>query len=189
MVLGEMWTNWRQSSSDAAIQVRATILDDRFWVDVKFVVSVIEPIIDVIRYGDTYSPCLGEVYETLDSMKDKELYKTLEEKIHKRWNLLNTPLHMAAYVINPKWYDIGKTKKRAPFNDAEVARGFTTCINKIYGAREEGSLKDSLLNLGREEFGTIKAKNDLSMTDLIDWWTLHGTESKELQAFTVCLLS
>eukprot|EP01018_Ginkgo_biloba_P023557 Gb_28145 [translate_table: standard] len=28
MVIGEMWTDWRQSSSDAAIQVRATILDD-----------------------------------------------------------------------------------------------------------------------------------------------------------------
>eukprot|EP01018_Ginkgo_biloba_P019824 Gb_35912 [translate_table: standard] len=68
MVIGEMWTNWRQSSSNAAIQVRATILDDRFWVDVKFVVDVIEPIINVIRYRDTDSPYLGKVYETLDSM-------------------------------------------------------------------------------------------------------------------------
>eukprot|EP01018_Ginkgo_biloba_P024709 Gb_11636 [translate_table: standard] len=28
MVIGEMWTDWRQSSSDAAIQVRRIILDD-----------------------------------------------------------------------------------------------------------------------------------------------------------------
>eukprot|EP01018_Ginkgo_biloba_P016336 Gb_18465 [translate_table: standard] len=28
MVIGEMWTDWRQSSSDAAIQVRRMILDD-----------------------------------------------------------------------------------------------------------------------------------------------------------------
>eukprot|EP01018_Ginkgo_biloba_P017286 Gb_35075 [translate_table: standard] len=71
MVIGEMWTDWRQSSLDVASKVRATILDDRFWVDVKFVVDVIEPIINVICYGDTYSPCLGEVYETLDSMCEK----------------------------------------------------------------------------------------------------------------------
>eukprot|EP01018_Ginkgo_biloba_P033729 Gb_05725 [translate_table: standard] len=150
MVIGEMWTDWRQSSSDVAIQVRRMRLDDQFWVDVKFIVDVIEPIIDVIRYGDTDSPCLGEVYETLDSMceqvqaivdwKDKGLYKTLEEKIHKRWNLLNKPLHMAAYVVNPKWYDTEKTKKRAPFNDVEVPRGFMACIKKIYGNREKGSL-------------------------------------------------
>eukprot|EP01018_Ginkgo_biloba_P015168 Gb_27556 [translate_table: standard] len=97
------------------------ILDDQFWVDVKFIVDVIEPIISVIRYGDTDSPCLGEVYETFESMceqvqtiadrKDKELYKTLEEKIHKR--------------------------QFAKFG-------------------------------GREEFGTIEAKNDLSMIDPID---------------------
>eukprot|EP01018_Ginkgo_biloba_P010149 Gb_26025 [translate_table: standard] len=62
MVIGHMWTNWRQSSSDVAIQVRRMILDDQFWVDVKFIVDVIEPIIDVIRYGDIDSPCLGEVY-------------------------------------------------------------------------------------------------------------------------------
>eukprot|EP01018_Ginkgo_biloba_P038404 Gb_19869 [translate_table: standard] len=117
------------------------ILDDRFWVDVKFIVDVIELVVDVIRYGDIDSPCLGEVYETLDSMcermqtiddtKDKELYKTLEEKIHQ-----------------------------------------------------------SLLNLFEsQEFGTIEAKNDLSMNDPIDWWTLHGTKSKELQAFATHVLS
>eukprot|EP01018_Ginkgo_biloba_P032954 Gb_10241 [translate_table: standard] len=65
-----------------------------------------------------------ERMRTIVDRKDKELYKTLEEKIHQRWNLLNTPPHM--------------------------------------------------------EFGTNETKNDLSMTDPINWWTLHGTDSKEL---------
>eukprot|EP01018_Ginkgo_biloba_P017738 Gb_19955 [translate_table: standard] len=71
MVISEMRADWRQSSSDAAIQVRRTILDDRFWVDVKFIVDVIELVVNVIRYGNTNSPCLGEVYETLDSMCER----------------------------------------------------------------------------------------------------------------------
>eukprot|EP01018_Ginkgo_biloba_P039321 Gb_36401 [translate_table: standard] len=192
MVISKMWTDWRQSSSDDAIQVRRMILNDQFWVDAKFILDVIEPTINVIRYGDTDSPCLNEVYETLDSMceqirtiadrKDKELYKTLEEKIHKRWNLLNTPLHMATYVVNPKWYDTKKTRKRVPCSDVEVARGFMACIKKIYGGREEGVLiRRQFVKFvqGRHEFGTNEAKNDLSMTDPIDW-TLHGTKSKEL---------
>eukprot|EP01018_Ginkgo_biloba_P014142 Gb_36902 [translate_table: standard] len=141
------------------------------------------------------------VYETLNSMCEQvqtivdrkdELYKTLEEKIHKRWNLLNMSLHMASYVVNPNWYDTGKTKKRAPFIDAEVARGFMACIKKIYGDREEGSLIRRQITKfvqGREEFGKVDAKNDLNMTDPIDWWTLHGTESKELQAFDARVLS
>eukprot|EP01018_Ginkgo_biloba_P013561 Gb_33689 [translate_table: standard] len=68
MVIRKMWIDWRQSCSDVAIHVRRMILDDQFWVDVKFIVDVIEPIIDVICYGDTDSTCLDEVYETLDSM-------------------------------------------------------------------------------------------------------------------------
>eukprot|EP01018_Ginkgo_biloba_P039288 Gb_22197 [translate_table: standard] len=152
MVISDMWTDWRLfrccHSSEAGDMTRG-ILDDQFWVDVKFIVDVIEPIVDIIYYGDTDSLCLCEVYETLDSMcermqtianrKDKELYKTLEEKIHKRWNLLNKPLHMATYVVNPNWYDT-KDRKRAPFSDAEVACGFMACIKKIYGDREVGAL-------------------------------------------------
>eukprot|EP01018_Ginkgo_biloba_P011493 Gb_23866 [translate_table: standard] len=143
MVISEMWTD-KQSSSNVAIQVRATILDDRFWVDVKFIVDVIKLIVDVICYGDRDTPCLGEVFENLDSMceqmKDKELYKTLEKKIHKRWHRLNTLLHMATYAINPKWYDTEKTRKRAPFNDEELAHGLMACIKKIYGDKEARTL-------------------------------------------------
>lgn len=72
---------------------------------------------DVIRYADTDSPSLGEIYETFDSMlgkmkkaiSDKDPNSGLyEQKIRpivtRRWNTMNTPLHMAAFALNPKWY-------------------------------------------------------------------------------------
>ena len=42
------------------------MLDDRFWIDAKFVMEFVEPICDMIRYVDTYAPCLGEIYENMD---------------------------------------------------------------------------------------------------------------------------
>lgn len=133
-----------------------------------------------------------ERMRTIADRKDKELYKTLEEKIHKRWNRLNAPLHMATYVVNPKQYDTEKTRKRVPFSDAEVARGFMACIKKIYGDREARTLirrQFAKFLQGRKEFGTNEENNDLSMTDPIDQWTLHGTECKELHAFATRVLS
>eukprot|EP01018_Ginkgo_biloba_P039286 Gb_22198 [translate_table: standard] len=80
------------------------------------------------------------------------------------------PLHMAAYAINPKWYDIEKTRKRAPFSDAEVACGFMACIKKIY-ATERTLIQREFAKFvrGRQEFVMNEAKNDLSITNPIDW--------------------
>ncbi|XP_059078050.1 uncharacterized protein LOC131876626 [Cryptomeria japonica] len=133
-VVTDAWAAWKQSTSDIAVEVRAMVLDELFWVDVKFVVDFIKPICEVIKFADSDKACLGEVYEAIDSMcervkkitdaKDISLYPLIEEKLHGRWNKLNTPLHCAAYALNPKWYDIEVTKKRAPHQDREVMKGF-----------------------------------------------------------------
>ena len=92
------------------------LLNDDWWVDVKYIVSFTSPIVELIRYADSDSPCLGEIYESIDSMIGKiksiirqrdrslELFNELQKLIEKRWNRMNTPLHMAAYALNPKWY-------------------------------------------------------------------------------------
>ena len=87
----------------------------------------------VIRYADTDSPSLGEIYETFDNMlgqikqaiKDKEptleFYEEhLKPIVIKRWNTMNTPLHMAAYVVNPKWY-APRPVRVPPSADEEVS--------------------------------------------------------------------
>lgn len=87
----------------------------------------------VIRYAATDSPSLGEIYETFDSMvwqikkaiKEKEpsleFYEEhLKPIVMKRWNTMNTLLHMAAYAVNPKWF--GPSLGRVPpSSDEEVS--------------------------------------------------------------------
>lgn len=142
-VVSDAWAAWRQSSLNDAVEVRGMILDDRFWADVKFVVNFMQPICEVIKFVDSDKPCLGEIYEEIDSMceiikkitdaKDPSLYPLIEEKLHGRWNKLNTTLHCAAYALNPKWHNIQETNKRAPYEDRKVMKGFWVAIKKIYG--------------------------------------------------------
>lgn len=45
--------------------------NDVFWVDAKYIVSIIALIFTIIRFGDFNAPSLGEVYEYIDSMLDQ----------------------------------------------------------------------------------------------------------------------
>eukprot|EP01018_Ginkgo_biloba_P018889 Gb_18910 [translate_table: standard] len=98
---------------------------------------------------------------------------------------------MPAYIAKPKWYDIKKTRKRASFSDAEVARGFMACIEIFFVTKRKGiCLRQGCYTLiqrqfvtfvrGQRDFRSNEAKRDLSMVDPTDWWTFHGTNYKEL---------
>ncbi|XP_059076405.1 uncharacterized protein LOC131078326 [Cryptomeria japonica] len=203
MVVSDAWVAWKQSTSDIAVEVRAMVLDEHFWADVKFVVDFIKPICEVIKFADSDKACLGEVYEAIDSMcervkkitdaKDISLYPLIEAKLHGRWNKLNTPLHCAAYALNPKWYDIEVTKKRAPHQDREVMKGFWAAVKKIYGRGEEASVMRTQWNKfsrGQGDFASVEAIYDMKVKkDPIEWWWNHGSEAPELQSFAIRLLS
>ena len=110
----------------------------------RYICSFISPIVDVIRYADTDSPSLGEIYETFDTMLGKirqvilakdptlDLYEQhIRPIVTRRWNTMNTPLHMAAFALNPKWY-APRDGRMPPCDDAEVLDGFTRAIDKMY---------------------------------------------------------
>ena len=92
-VISDMWDGWRLSSSNVAVEVKRLILDDQFWGDVKFVMEFVKPICDMLRYADIDGPCLGEIYENMDSMceriksitdkKDSTLWPQLKSFIRK----------------------------------------------------------------------------------------------------------
>lgn len=183
MVVSDAWATWRQSTSNDVVEVRGMVLDDRFWADVKFVVDFIQPICEVIKFADLDKPCLGEIYEEIDSMcerikkitdaKDPSLYSLIEEKLHGRSNKLNTPLHCAAHALNPKWHNIQETNKRAPYEDREVIKGFWVAIKKIYGRGEEASVMRSQWNKfsrGHGDFSFMEALYDMrAKKDPIEW--------------------
>ena len=62
------WNRWTESKTEEGKKIRNQILDNDWWVDCSYLVSILRPIVEVICYGDTDSPSLGEIYETFDSM-------------------------------------------------------------------------------------------------------------------------
>lgn len=117
MVMTNEWNRWAKAKTAQGRRVKEIVKSDVFWTDAKYIVSIISPVFQVIRYGDGDAPNLGEVYECIDSMLD-QMRAAVQVKdpslafynehirpiIQRRWDKLNTPLHMAAFALNPKWY-------------------------------------------------------------------------------------
>ena len=53
---------------------------------------------------------------------------------------MNTPLHMAAYALNPKWY-VERHGRVPPIHDPKVNNGFLDAIEKMYPEKEGAKLQ------------------------------------------------
>jgi len=206
MVVSPDWNRWTESKTEEGKKIRLQILDNDWWTECSYLVSFLRPIVEVIRYTDTDSPSLGEIYETFDSMlgqvraaiREKEpsleFYNNeIRPIIQRRWDRMNTPLHMAAYALNPKWY-IPRPGRILPIDDPEIKKGFKDAISKMYSAEEGKILRKQWIAFAglRGPFDKHDAKedrNDLGHDDPIGWWGMHGDDAPEIKHLAVRLLS
>jgi hypothetical protein len=209
MVIDPLWESWRTSSFDRGQKIKSIILDDAWWDKVQYLLWFTEPILTMIRTFDTDMPCLGEVYESIDSMlerireiiKDNDddplelFYHEVKDIVTKRWNKMTTPLHLLAYALHPKYYHskVFSLPGRTTLNkDSELVQGYKTTLRKIY--RDVGMAMEV-----REEFGAFiqstgnfldpLAMDDRGHMDPITWWGFPGGDNIHLSTLATRLLS
>jgi len=107
---------------------------------------------------------------------------------------MNTPLHMAAHVLNPKWY-APKIGKMAPNDDIELKDGFMNFLAKMF-SREDGRIVREefvkFVRLKGPRFSRPECKEDratIAQTDPIGWWELYGDDTPHLKHLAIRLLS
>lgn len=98
---------------------------------------------------------------------------------------MNTPLHMEAYALNPKWY-IERPSRIAPIDDPEIKKGFRAAITKMYDADEAKKIQMewihfACLNGPFDKPDAKENRNDIGQEDPIDWWRMHGDDAPEIQ--------
>ena len=71
MVISPQWGIWKNSNTARALNVRRLILDEDWWGLVTYVLEVIDPIMAMLRFADSDEPCLGDIYDSMDSMLEK----------------------------------------------------------------------------------------------------------------------
>lgn len=207
MVISTNWTVWKQSSTERAEKIRDRILNEKWWDLVTYLLSITEPIMSMIRYTDMDRPCIGEIYDGIDSMLEKikftinekendpqeKFFKELEVIIVERWNKMTTPLHLLAYALTPKYYSnqfLDKPGRIPPWRDLEVSDGYKAAFLRLY---PDDDLRDVVTN----EFIEFANGNGLSVDalrhrskkDAHSWWYFHGTCFQHLQPLAIKVLS
>lgn len=158
--------------------------------------NVTEPLVCLLRLADGDAPCTGKIYykmskclEQVRSGKhglDPELQDKIEEIISRRWEYLHSPIHGAAYCLDPEfWEDAG--------NIAECKQGLLTMIDKLLPTPEDRQA-------ARQHFAAYKAKEglfsvggaaaaDANTMPAHQWWDMYGSACPELQQVAVAVLS
>jgi hypothetical protein len=209
MVMSDAWNELGNDREDATT-VKETVFDSQFWSQVQFGLQFTKPIYQMIKFGDSDRPIIGEVYEQMDSMieqikdsvepRDVNLYNHIRVEVEKRWEMLNIPLHDLAYVLTPKYYHVswlsslasgGGTKKR-PHQDPEVQAGYMKALGKLILYKEEcDNIRRQLSHyiLSNGSFGTNNAIRDRGNLSSLEWWNMHGGISPQLQCLATRVLS
>ena len=106
---------------------------------------------------------------------------------------MNTPLHMAAYALNPKWY-IPRPGIIPPIDDLEIKNGFQATISKMYTSEDGKVLRRQWIQFASltGPLNKLDAKedhDDLGRDDPIGWWKFHGDDAPEIKHLATHLLS
>ena len=124
-----------------------------FWKDVKLCLNVFEPLVKVLRLVDgDVKPSMGFVYGEIVKAKKqiKEVYGNLASRYKdvvdvvekKMKDRLDSPLHLAAYLLNPYYSYAADT---SIFDDGTITEGFISCVETFYHG--DDSKQDQAVNV------------------------------------------
>lgn len=205
MVISQSWSLWRQSNTERATNVKHMI--DTWWDRVEYLLSFTEPIMSMIHYTDTDHPCLGEVYDGIDSMieemkviinakeqdPEETFFKEVQSICVERWNKMTAPLHLLAFALTPKFYSdemLAKPSRVPPYRDSKVSEGCGTALTKLFpDSKMEDLMSSEFADFVASNGQSVAALRDKYKKDAHAWWYLNGHTSPNLQTLAIKLLS
>ncbi|CAO2148778.1 unnamed protein product [Urochloa humidicola] len=188
------------------VHATGTMTKPSFWSGVLLCLRVFEPLIKVLRMVDSdIKPSMaflfGEIKKAKEEIKrglgnlDKNgtLYKTIIEIIDgKMKNRLDTPLHLAAYFLNP-YYSYNDP---SIFTSEQVMDGLMMAVETFYHGdydKQNQVLNEELARFKDQvgHFSKPVARAGCKDFDFnpAKWWGNYGTQVPALQKFAIRILS
>uniref|UniRef100_A0A0A9H0W8 HAT C-terminal dimerisation domain-containing protein n=1 Tax=Arundo donax TaxID=35708 RepID=A0A0A9H0W8_ARUDO len=189
-----------------AVLATATMVKPAFWSGVALCLRVFEPLIKVLRMVDgDVKPSMAFLFgEILKAKKDinvgiggcdrtGNLYDNVVEIIDSKMkDRLDSPLHLAAYFLNP-YYSYNDP---SIFTNEQVMDGFITAIETFYHGdydKQSQVLNDELYKFKDQlgHFAKPVAKAGCKDFDFnpAKWWGNYGTQVPALQRMATRILS
>ncbi|KAH1256565.1 hypothetical protein GmHk_03G006705 [Glycine max] len=184
--------------------VKNTLLDDKWWDKVDYILSFTSAIYNVLRRTDTEASSLHLVYEMWDSMiekvknviyqyerKEESEGSTFYEVVHSilidRWTKSSTPLHCLAHSLNPS----EDSNQVPPHQDMELTRERLKCFKRFFldvDVRRKVNIEFANFSDGREGFDDLDSLNYRGQMDPKAWWLIHGVMLQCFKRFPLSYL-
>jgi len=195
-VCNEEWVNFPLSRLKGGKLIEKAIFNEMFWSCAKKIISICEPIVQILRMADSNAACMGFVYEGMDrvrerisliSKNDSSIYNPIWRIMEKRWCMLHMPLHATGLILAPNYFHVPK--------DRDIMEGFYNFMEMMYYDPEiqyQIRIQSISYRQGTSHaFTTARALRDMHHPEATpsESWFLHGYETPQLQKFAVRVLS
>ncbi|XP_073006374.1 uncharacterized protein [Typha latifolia] len=197
MFTSNYWENSSFSRQRAGIDVTEIVLDLQFWISCMKIVKVSKPLIAVLGILDSEDrPSMGYLFDAMEKAKRKIIsafdnkeyeYTPYLEVIDNVCTELHSPLHAAAYYLNPSTY----YNPSFSINNV-IQKGLLDCIETLeYDlaaqdniTRHKAFYEDAVGDFSRPV--AIRGRESLFPAT---WWLLYSSDYPDLQRFAVRILS
>lgn len=198
MFTSQTWINSTWSSKTKGKMASELVEDSSFWTAAVDILKITNPLIGVLRQinGSDAAP-MGFLYDTMDRAKEEikknvggeeATYLPYWKIIDGIWdNYLHSPLHSAAYYLNPSFFYSNDF-----FVDAEVTNGLLRCIVRMAEDQQQQEMISLQLDAYRAAIGGFAEEMAIDQRSKVQpaiWWSLHGGQSPELQKLAIKILS
>ncbi|XP_010247496.1 PREDICTED: uncharacterized protein LOC104590486 isoform X3 [Nelumbo nucifera] len=201
--LHEMFTStsWMQSAFSkqrAGIEVAETVVDPSFWSLCAEILKVTKPLLTVLHLIDTEErPSMGYIYDAMEKArkgiivafnnKESEYYPYLKI-IDQIWEEeLHSPLHAAAYYLNPSiFYNPSFSTNKV------IQKGLLDCIETLEPNLTAQEMITRHITFYEDAVGdfsrpvAVRGRESLAPAT---WWSLYAADYPDLQRFAIRISS
>ncbi|GMG98480.1 hypothetical protein Nepgr_000320 [Nepenthes gracilis] len=193
-VVGEEWKRWKLTTPEDVSSIEAVIFGDDFWGRAHLMLQLCEPFMRLLATFDIKKSIMGDVYywwvQSLEAVRsrgiDEVTVNQLELLAENRWDVLFSPLHAAGYILNPRYFGRGQSKKKT------LMRGWKATVERYESDSATRLLLREQLSAYWRLQGSLGEADAMECRDKMDpvaWWENFGFETPNLQTLAIKILS
>ncbi|WOK97096.1 hypothetical protein Cni_G05804 [Canna indica] len=191
------WEQSELSKQKLGIEVKEIVLDSQFWHSCSRIINIVNPLITVLNLADSAErPSMGYIYDAIEKAKKEIIiafdnnesdYLPYLDIINHVQDEFHSPLHAAAYYLNPATYynpnfSISNVIQKGLLDCIETLEPDASAQDNI--TRHKGFYEDAIGDFGRPM--ALRGRQTLSPAT---WWSMYGSDYPNLQRFAIRILS
>ncbi|RWR93355.1 hypothetical protein CKAN_02260300 [Cinnamomum micranthum f. kanehirae] len=188
MFTSNAWSAMSVSSTLVGEEISGIVLDNSFWKNVEHIVSVSESLVKIGLQWGIYMRQWTAKKAIQRRLKKKSEFLPYWRVIDRRWETqLHSPLHAAAYFLNPGLYFDPKFDKQR-----EVKRGMNDVVEKLVC---DDDIRDIIVRQitdykrSHHSFGSATAVRNRAKISPENWWDQYGIDCPKLQTLAIRMIS